>query len=74
MWVVDQIDEGVVCLENVESKELLYVKMEDFPKDVRVGDCFHFVSGKWLVDAGKTEARKERIDKLFAEVKSGRRR
>ena len=74
MWVVDQIDEGVVCLECVESKELLYVKMEDFPKDVRVGECFHFVSGKWLVDAGKTEGRKEKIDKLFAEVKSGRRR
>ena len=70
MWVVDQIYEGVVCLECVESKELVYVRMEDFPKDVRVGECFHYVSGKWLVDAGKTEGRKERIKDLFAKVRS----
>lgn len=69
MWVVDQIDEGVVCLESVYNKELTYVKISDMPKEVREGDCCEVVSGKWVANANKTEARSVRIEKLFAKVK-----
>ena len=68
MWVVDQIDEGIVCLECAESKELMYVDISDMPKDVQAGDFCEFASGKWVVDVRKTEARKVRIDKLFAVI------
>ena len=71
MWVVDQIQEGVVCLECIKTKNLKYVKQNEMPKDIAVGSSLELVGGKWKINKDETKARKDRIANLFNKIKKG---
>ena len=70
MWIVDQLEEGIVCLECTKTKELMYIDQSELPRGAAPGDAVKLVGGKWQVDKRETDERAVRISKLFAMVKN----
>lgn len=69
-WVVDQIDEKVAALENTATLEIQHILISNLPKNIKPGDTLVKTDNTWQKSTKETTARKVRIDKLFARIKT----
>lgn len=67
-YSVDEIIDDVIKLEDLESRELVYLKKEDLDFEVKENDILILKDGKYYKDDGEKEARlkylHEKLDRL----------
>ena len=65
-FYVDSIINNMCRLEDIDTKEILYVYNYILP--VKEGDYLHLVDGKFFIDKEFKDKRKEELMKKFLEV------
>lgn len=67
-YSVDEIIDDVIKLEDLESRELVYLKKEDLDFEVKENDILVLKDGKYYKDDSEKEARlkylQEKLDRL----------
>ena len=68
-YSVDEIIDDVIKLENLNSKELVYLKKEDLDFDVKENDILVLKDGKYQKDENAIEERtkylQEKLERLL---------
>ena len=68
-YSVDEIIDDVIKLENLNSKELVYLKKEDLDVDVKENDILVLKDGKYQKDENAKEERtkylQEKLERLL---------
>lgn len=68
-YSVDEIIDDVIKLENLNSKELVYLKKEDLDFDVKENDILVLKDGKYQKDENAKEERakylQEKLERLL---------
>ena len=68
-YSVDEIIDDVIKLENLNSKELVYLKKEDLDFDVKENDILVLKDGKYKKDENAKEERtkylQEKLERLL---------
>ena len=68
-YSVDEIIDDVIKLENLNSKELVYLKKEDLDFDVKENDILVLKDGKYQKDENANEERtkylQEKLERLL---------
>ena len=68
--VVDRIEAGVAVMENATTLDIVMLPVSDLPANTKPGDTLVNKNGHWYFDHAETEARKQRINKLFDKIKA----
>jgi len=68
--IVDRIEAGVAVMENATTLEIIMLPISSLPPSTKPGDTLVNKNGHWYFDYAETEARKQRINTLFAKIKA----
>lgn len=60
-YAVDRIENDIVVLENIKNKEIINVRLELLPKNLKEGDVLKFNNNKYFLDNNEKQARLNRI-------------
>lgn len=60
-FVVDRIEEDIAVLENIEDKQIVNVRLELLPKNVKESDVLKYNDNKYFLDNNEKQARLDRI-------------
>ena len=67
MWIIDRFEENNAVLENATTQEI--IRLENFPKNAKVGDVLLQHDNAWVIDKNETANRRERIFAQFERLK-----
>lgn len=71
LYVVDEIIDNIVRVQNLETKEMVELKKEDLP-DVKDGDVLKEENGIFTLDMDEKIRRLERIQEKFNRLKENK--
>lgn len=60
-FTVDRFEGDIVVLEDKKDNNMINVKKEDLPLDIKEGDVLKKINGKYFVDKNLTQETSERI-------------
>lgn len=60
--VIDRIEGDYAVCENLETKEMVDILLEDLPENVKTGMCLKFEDGVFMQDFEEEEERRKRIE------------
>jgi len=69
--VLDRFEGEIAVCEDMETRELLELQKETLPEDVSPGDVLVCDGFEIIIDHEETEARCERIRKMFEDLSEG---
>ena len=69
-YVVDRIEEGLIVLEDEETKEMVEKTKDEIKIEVKEGDLLTFENDTYSLDKEGTNVRKKRIKNKFELLKS----
>ena len=69
-YVVDRIEEGIIVLEDEETKEMVEKTKDEIKIEVKEGDLLTFENDTYSLDKEGTNVRKKRIKNKFELLKS----
>ncbi len=70
-YIIDKIEKNIVVCENQRTKKIEHFEIEQFPKDIKEGDCVLLKNEKFEKDEQETKKRKEYIDELMKKLMKG---
>ena len=68
-YVVDRIEEDIVVLENLETKEITNIKLKELDFKVREGNILSKEDNKYILDLNTEKQRKEKLRNKFNKLK-----
>ncbi len=68
-YVVDRIEEGIVVLENLETREITNIKISELDFKVREGNILSYENNKYTLDLNTEKLRKEKLRNRFNKLK-----
>lgn len=60
-YTIDRIEENIAVCENRQTNEMINIKVEELPKEVREGSILTYKDGKFILNAEKEEEIEKRI-------------
>ncbi len=70
-YIIDKIEKDLVVCENQTNLKMEEFKKEQFPNDIKEGDCVILKDNIFLKDEEETESRKESIRELMKKLMKG---
>lgn len=61
-FTIDRFEEDIVVLENRKTQEIINLKKEELPEEIKSGDILKKINGKFLVDKTETKKVENRIE------------
>ena len=68
-YVVDRIEEDIVVLENLETREITNIKISELDFKVREGNILSYENNKYTLDLNTEKLRKEKLRNRFNNLK-----
>ena len=68
-YVVDRIEEDIVVLENLETREIANIKISELDFKVREGNILSYENNKYTLDLNTEKLRKEKLRNRFNKLK-----
>jgi hypothetical protein len=68
-YVVDRIEEDIVVLENLETREITNIKISELDFKVREGNILSYENNKYTLDLNTEKLRKEKLRNRFNKLK-----
>ena len=68
-YVVDRIEEDIVVLENLETREITNIKITELDFKVREGNILSYENNKYTLDLNTEKLRKEKLRNRFNKLK-----
>ena len=68
-YVVDRIEEDIVVLENLETKEITNIKLKELDFKVREVNILSKEDNKYILDLNTEKQRKEKLRNKFNKLK-----
>ena len=68
-YVVDRIEEDIVVLENIETREITNIKISELDFKVREGNILSYENNKYTLDLNTEKLRKEKLRNRFNKLK-----
>ena len=68
-YVVDRIEEDIVVLENLETREITNIKISELDFKVREGNILSYENNKYILDLNTEKLRKEKLRNRFNKLK-----
>ena len=68
-YVVDRIEEDIVVLENLETREITNIKITELDFKVREGNILSYEDNKYSLDLNTEKLRKEKLRNRFNKLK-----
>lgn len=68
-FAVDRIEDNIVVLENIENNEIINVKKEDLPKEIKELDIIMYDGKTYLLDDDEKINRIRRIKEKMEKLK-----
>lgn len=70
-YIIDRIEKNIVVCENQDTGKMEEYNIEQFPQDIKEGDCIELIENKFVIDVDETKKRKEKIDELMKKLMKG---
>jgi hypothetical protein len=68
-YVVDRIEEDIIALENIETREITNIKISELDFKVREGNILSYENNKYTLDLNTEKLRKEKLRNRFNKLK-----
>ena len=68
-YVIDRIEEDIVVLENLETREITNIKISELDFKVREGNILSYENNKYTLDLNTEKLRKEKLRNRFNKLK-----
>ena len=68
-YVIDRIEEDIVVLENLETKEITNINIKELDFKVREGNILSKEDNKYILDLNTEKLRKEKLRNRFNKLK-----
>ena len=68
-YVVDRIEEDIVVLENLDTKEKININLKELDFKVREGNILSKEDNKYILDLNTEKQRKEKLRNKFNKLK-----
>ena len=68
-YSIDRIIEKIAILENLETKEIIEVNLEDLPQDIKDGTILKLENNKYIFDQETQKTREETIREKMERLK-----
>ena len=68
-YVIDRIEEDIVVLENLETKEITNINIKELDFKVREGNILYKEDNKYILDLNTEKLRKEKLRNRFNKLK-----
>ena len=68
-YVVDRIEEDIVVLEDLETREITNIKISELDFKVREGNILSYENNKYTLDLNTEKLRKEKLRNRFNKLK-----
>ena len=68
-YVVDRIEEDIVVLENLKTREITNIKITELDFKVREGNILSYENNKYTLDLNTEKLRKEKLRNRFNKLK-----
>ncbi len=68
-YVVDRIEEDIIVLENIETREITNIKISELDFKVREGNILSYENNKYTLDLNTEKLRKEKLRNRFNKLK-----
>ena len=65
-YAVDRIEENIVILEEITSKEKKEIPLEELPQNIKEGTIIHYENNKYILDKKEEIKRRSSIKAKFA--------
>lgn len=65
-YAVDRIEENIVILEEITSKEKKEIPLEELPQNIKEGTIIHYENNKYILDKKEETKRRSSIKAKFA--------
>ena len=69
MYTVDRIEKEYIVLENRITLEIINVKKELLPKNIKEQDIVNYINNKYIIDKKLTNSIKKNIKDRFNKLK-----
>ena len=70
-YIIDRIENNLVICENQDNGKMEEFNIDQFPENIKEGDCLNFIENKFEIDEDETKSRKEKIDELMKKLMKG---
>ena len=70
IYIVDRIEENIVTLENKDTKEMINIKKDLLPKNIKEGNVLKYENNTYTLDKEEEERRKQSLLLKFNQLKS----
>ena len=68
-YVVDRIEEDIVVLENLETREITNIKITELDFKVREANILSYENNKYTLDLNTEKLRREKLRNRFNKLK-----
>ena len=69
-FIIDRIEENFAICENLETKELVEININELPKKLKNGNVIVFKNNEYELDLNEEELRRKRIRERFNKLKN----
>ena len=70
-YIIDRIENNLVICENQDNGKMEEFNIDQFPENIKEGDCLNFIKNKFEIDEDETKSRKKKIDELMKKLMKG---
>ena len=64
-YAIDRIEDNIVVIENLETKEIIELEKDKLPKDIKDGSIIIYENNEYKLDLDEEELRRKRIQDRF---------
>ena len=64
-YAIDRIEDNIVVIENLETREIKELDKENLPKDIKEGSILILENDEYKLDLNEEELRRKRIQERF---------
>lgn len=68
-YSIDQIEDNIVLIENIETKEKKVLKKNSLPKDIQEGSILLYKNNKYIIDKKEEINRLKNIKEKFKKLR-----
>ncbi|MBQ3021289.1 MAG: DUF3006 domain-containing protein [Bacilli bacterium] len=68
MYTVEKIEDTIVSLENRNNKEIIEIKKDILPNNIKEGDILDYIDNKYIINKVLTNKVKNNIKKRFSNL------
>ena len=68
-YAIDRIEDNIVVIENLETKEIIEIEKDKLPNDIKDGSILIHQNDEYTLDLDEEELRRKQIQDRFNRLK-----